>query len=329
LFFSFLWFSPFPVFCIIQYKLLIHRHELLRFLKSWNRVEKQFSLRGSAIKTRIMYTFYCLHVITTMIVTFCWSYSIQTEAYLLPSIQILRETLGPLFLSLITSFVYYFYILIHNSGILIPSLFYCHAGCAIESLEQELLRCYSSPRSIPQNNFIIDSATLTSVVSNPETNVVRSIGYIWEQYEVIFDLVNEANQLFGAMIVISDCTLFMYVCLMVYGIFIFAYINLFLSGILIAISFTYILQIVFSNRLMCHLYLSSNRLESSVSRLLSKKWKVIMENNRNQLDSFHSRLGRHDMVANPLNLYVVTPNNLLSMFAVGVSYIIIFLQSAH
>ena len=317
LFFSLLWFSPFPVYYVTQHQFLSHQNQIAEFLLDWKKVENRSLSVRNAVKTTTLYPIYALQILMVMITTFCWSYLMPIEPYLLTSIGFLRETMGIFSLSLITAVVYYFLILIHISSQLVPSLFFYHAGRVIESLERELQHRYSL-HLIP--HFILEGSTAQMYISRPASRV-------WEEYEVVFDMVSRANRLFGIVIILSDFTLFVYICLLLYGIIKFSQTALFMSGILTLTVFPYTFQLVFSNWLTSHLYLSSSQLQSTVSRLLSKKWKFLAEDDRNVLNSFQNRLGRFDMAAQPLNLYTVTPANLLSMLTLGVSYVIILLQS--
>lgn len=327
-FLSFLWFSPFPIYCVAQYQYWSDRNRFEQFFENWAKIEKRSSSYYNGVKPTMLYLLYPVQVGSVMIAAFYWNTQVSTESYMLSSVEFLRETFGTTLLALFTSFIYYFLIMVHASSQLIPSFFFSHAGNLVRALEQELLLSYRS-LSIAPDNFFRDSSSPSLINLNSRTDVTTGVCRIWERYENIFEHVNEANDLFGILIVTSDLTLFTYVCLLLYGIISFFNTHLTMCGVLTATVCLYVFQIIFSNQLVSHLHISSNKLQSSISRLMSKKWEVLLEDDRNLLNSFHSRLDRQDMIAKPLNLYTITHTNLVSMLALCVSYVIIFLQSTH
>ena len=86
------------------------------------------------------------------------------------------------------------------------------------------------------------------------------------------------------------------------------------------------LRTAWVNRLVSHLHLCRNQLQTSVAALLSQKWYELSEDERHLVAAFQVRLANGDLAASPFGFYNVKPSNLLSMLSLILTYVIVLLQ---
>ena len=159
-------------------------------------------------------------------------------------------------------------------------------------------------------------------------NMHSILAPILKRYEAVFEMVNRANQLFRVMIVLNQFISLTNSCIFLYAMLVYFSVNPYFASAILSVFISVVIRIVLCNHLMSNLQLSSVRLQSSTTRLLSQQWGVLPEPDHSLLLSFQARIDRGDMIACPLNLYTVTPSNLLTILALVFNNVLILLQSA-
>jgi len=291
-----------------QYQYLTNGDVFIQFYKDWRKIEIRSSENVSVVKkkriAKFLSIFYLIFVIVYPIGIICWGAKQPTH----PIFNIFNPLSGELInfnlrLWIIPCIMYYSNIYF-CMGELLPTLFYYHAGCIIEDVEREF-----------QNVF--------SCVSFDENSRLKSI---WEKYEAVFRFVDRANRLFGPSILCHHLVGFLLKCLGVYSLMRDQSTERIDKFIFIFVIFLETLRTAWVNRLVSHLHLCRNQLQTSVAALLSQKWYELSEDERHLVAAFQVRLANGDLAASPFGFYNVKPSNLLSMLSLILTYVIVLLQ---
>ena len=72
---------------------------------------------------------------------------------------------------------------------------------------------------------------------------------------------------------------------------------------------------------------SEDKLQKSIADHLSLKWYDLIENDRQLLVTFLTRLGKDDICVRPMKLYSINPSNLLSILTLIINYYIVLAQA--
>ena len=302
---------------------LIYHKELIQFFKDWKKIEIDSLTKSSRIKKRVAKIMFAVNgtfVFANAAVGFIFNRTDPNEVIFLTYYSYISESLNINFVSFIMGLGWYFSQLYASLGEIVPTAFFYHAGCIIEDLQQQLLDTSITGSDLYHN----------AMVSNLYVQFKNDQPYrhIWEKYETVLGCVKQGNKLFQSSILCLHSSLFMIICLGVYFIS-----NLYHLKVdkLLASSFYFItslttLRTIAVFRLMSHPYSSREKLRRTIAEILSSKWDSLPEEDRQLLVAFQERLGSENMAAMPYDLYTVSPSNLLSMFSLIVTYVVVLFQ---
>ena len=309
-----IWIIDLPIALWILICLLRKRKEFVNFFIDWNNLESQLSSSAS-------HQDYRFHMISFIVYISSGSFDI-----LFSIIEIYGDPSEPYFISYYpaildsltlhgTAFFHFLVLIITYSTMILadvmPFFVYNHIGSAIQSLERDLIDCFTNVQSLTDNGN--------------EVLVGDSAFCIWSRFELIADFVDRANRLFGTMILFSHGRfLFFITGLLYFGFFDDQGFQLPSLIVMMGNIFNLTIFSLFSAKVDQ----SSCQLRSSLTAILSRNWKIIRENDRNALVALLRRLQQSDRVAAcPKGLYYITASFLLNFYGLAFSYIIILLQS--
>ena len=309
------------LFFLIHY--LVYRDEFMELFEDWRKMEIEFSSPSTATKRgtmiKLIYVLYLAVLIGQPVTILIWNIMDPNEVFFISSHS--NELLSTLFLSSITAFCYYYHVIYYCMGELMPTLFYYHAGCAIENIERELQDAFIFGRLSAGHSTV----SVTNVDNQPN-RASKLFRGVWKKYETVFQFVKRANKLFAFSIICRHFTWFVLRCLAVYTILKMSNSLDTISKFFTVLNLIELLRAVLVNRLISYLYSSRDLLRDTIAALLSQKWQLLSEDDRNLLIVFQSRLVDGILTISPFNLYTVSPSNLLSMLSLIVTYIIVLLQ---
>ena len=302
---------------MIPFQFMVHSYvqqkQFVQFFKDWNIVEIQFSHCCNRERTKkvakAIYLSCFVGISLVLPLTLYTNLKNPDESAFFSHYEILQEKFGVYFLSLFYTISMYFISVPFLVGEFTVALFFYQAGCMIENLKLQLQNCSMS---------LSNQHTIYYLIESPYR-------LIWERFESILHLVNRANKLFGAVMIVSQFFYVCFTCVIIYELIVrykectFCYLLVF--DLTLSIS-----KFIGCSWMISHLYLSFGELKSAVAHLLSKKWHLLSHEHRNLLSSFLIRLEKEDLAARPLNMYTVDSTNLLSLLTLHISYVIVLLE---
>ena len=313
---------------VSQYQLCMHQKEIRQFLKGWKMFEMKSLKYSRGIKNKkaikLFYAMYLVIICQIILTVFFWNFWYKSAPFFLSYLELFRKYLSTIQLCLITTFVQYFVHVYTFMAEIVPSLFYYHAGCAVEDIRRELEHIvevfYSKSSNLKQ------PALLTDGIYAASKRHVARFRCLWEKYETITRWVTRANQLFGTLLIFCYSGTFILCSFTSYmAIHNFSqepFLSLGFTGVFLLLA----LRISFVNRLASQMIFSCSKLKLATALILSQKWDVLPKEDRSLLIHFHTRLNKEELAASPFYMYSVNPNNLLSMFSLIVTYAAVFLQ---
>ena len=283
---------------------LWHRRQIWVLFDQWKTLESDLKcFNGSRIKSamRTQYSVHFCNVFFGVVSLSIWNVMEPDFPCFFSHYCVLSDIFGLYPLVLVQSVSVFFSLLWHTSMTeLLPSTFFFHAGCAVENLRLEW---------------------------ETRTRNGASVQRIWTLYGTIFRLVDRANDLFGSAMVISDANILVMMCILTFLTvkYWWAGSNLYLlvSTLLVIM----LLRKLWMNSLTWHLTACCQKLRRSVTDRLGVNWYWLAQEDRDFILSFFSVLQDGEMVIRPLNLYSITPGNLLSMLTLVATYIVLLFES--
>ena len=309
------------------YQFLSHGKEIRQFLKDWKSTERQSLEYYHGIKekniVKVLYMLYPFISINLILLTITWNIMLPEKIVFFTSVQSLTNVLNNQLLILLTTVYTYFGHIYSFVGEILPTLFFFHAGCAIEDLERELIQV----SEVAYHRAAVKSSRI-ALISN--RNVLlengRPFHRIWAKYETICLWVSRANELFGTLMLFGYSAVFIYCSVSSYmAIKVYSTSPYLVLGFL-ALNIGGTLRAFLMNQMMSHLITSCHKLKTAIAHILSNKWNLIPEEDLLILVTFQKRLNEDQLNAAPFNLYSVNPSNLLNMLSLMVTYTIVLLE---
>ena len=301
-----------------QYQSLVNRKMFQQFFIDWNEIEIKLEFSSNVSNctktkrvTKRSYVAYLVVLILPSIIYFYLNEMNPDWSIFYSSVQSVRDVFNIHFLSFFHVSNLYYFNLYHYLGELVPTLFFYHAGCIVEDLERRL---YDTCASIPKTYLANETRE-------------KSFRLIWQQYETILRFVNRANDLFAILIIWGQFRSFSMTCVTFYLATMSMNKRSDVVVSFVVLIFIDVLRVVFVNRLTSHLHFSRIQLQDTLGVLLSEKWYLMSDKDRQFLIVFQSRLSQGELGASPFNLYTISPTNLLSMLSLIVTYITVLLQT--
>jgi len=286
--------------CLIWFR----RHHIVQLFNDWKQVEMESKFTSLAIIKRAVFgqNIFCLvFSVIAPLVVFIRNFLEPHSSLFLSHYSIVRETFNLLLVCAVHSIVAGYVTFMLSINILFPMMFFYHMAAIVGNLAEEW----------------------DARLRNEEY-----LRVVWQKYERILHLTERANKSFGPVLVVLHIYFVFEICLMV-----FFTIEEFqalkstrFNSLATAIALK--LCLAFLNWTFSQLYLSTNTLQKTVADELSQKWHQLDQSNRHLYVSFLMRLGKGDMSVRPLNLFTVSPSNLLSVSAIIMNYTVVLAQSA-
>lgn len=327
---SIVWFLLYPIsllnFCFYNLK----RQEFLSFFQQWSQLENKFNLKISnsgffvnPIRLShfilMCYTFLtciCLVGLAQMMINQPNSTIFLTQ-YLTATDNLTAVILS----SAIHAAGIFLLGLTHSLCDLVPGMIFHCTGKVLRSLEQELKENFETSLMCPNS---LSSTTTKPSFPTPFCNRLRKI---WFKYELVNNLLERANQIFGTLIFVDHAIKFFISCA--------------LSFLLLhpptaqdsnhdpatlAIAFAFTFRFVTSILLSAQLEISSNNLAASISMCLGNYNDRLSRRERKIVALYVNRLKKYQLAARPLDLYNINSSILLTIVGLGISYVIVLLS---
>ena len=317
---------------IALYQYSIHWKKFQQFFIDWKKVEIQCSEFSNSIKTkkvvRRLYMMYLIMLISSLMLFYYLNINFPDWSIFFSYYPLISDTFNIYFISWVNTINFYYIYIYYYLCEVIPALFFYHAGCLVENLVRMLYhtttQLHSKHRHVVESTNSVSDVNIEIDVQYPNQ---KSFRLICNGYQTVIRFVNEVNNLFAVLIICSQLRSFFMNCTLFYASFKCLVDSSALTSIVSFLFLTEILRTVFVNRLMSHLYLSRIELQDTLADLLSTKWYLLSEKDREFLLVFQSRLNKGEVGACPFNLYTIKPTNLLSMLSLIVTYTIALIQT--
>lgn len=236
------------------------------------------------------------------------------ESYLLSHFEFIRINIGlPLvtvyhLLVIVTSNIY-----VWHSDIL-PGFIFHRASLFLRSLElnMEHIFCeWNRDHKMPQGSAVFE----------------KRMSEMCLRYEMVSKLVNQANQLFGALMIVNHGTVLFMICVMAYSMLYLIHASPIDAIIYFSGFATFALLLTVGHLLAAKLHSAALSLRSTLSSLMSRNSVQLTKKEFNVAFTLLVRLQEDQLAARPLNLYTVTASNLLTFTTLIISNVIVLLQA--
>ena len=310
-----------------MYRYMKYEDEFRQFYSDWREIEMNVFNDASVAKKRkinkLLYIYFFGKLFTVPLTVYFLYLWVDFPSFCRIFDPSFSKAMTIYLYAFITAITFYFYRIYMTLGEVVPAVFFYHVGCVVEAFQKQLEETlFSSEMSSNDSDVIIDNAVNSN--SHVKFRNVNTFQYVWKKYETVYDFVNRANQLISASILCIDISAFV---LMSTGIFnVLQDVQIVEKLVFSVVRLIEILQFILLNRLMSHPSLAQEELKTSLATLLSQKWQLLCEDDRNLLVAFHTRLDSVKLAASPFNLYQVKPSNILSMLSLIVTYVIVLIQ---
>jgi 7tm Chemosensory receptor len=314
-----LWFSIYPVAITVQLRYLICRKRMMDFFQNFRQLERQPLI----LQYPARYSWICgIAIVSYMILTIgsvaATSEVIfnQNSSVFMTHHAILCDLFTPTGLGLfhVAACVY--------TGILgilmdvVPALIFYHSALALKSLESAILQ-----------HFVFTKLRRTS--KSVKYDWIRlEFDKLWLQYEDIRTVVDQANRLFGLVVLLKDGVYFLATCILTYMVF-YRLKSLETNYLFIAIyaASVYSFRSVMSTLMAAQLHQSWRQLSATFSSLISRNWTLLTDEERKMAEVMMNCVQTNRLIARPCDLYDVNYTFLLRVLSFTATYVIIILQS--
>ena len=304
---------------------LNRRKELLNFLESFYLLETEFCIPSSHVKKSrlIAYFIYGIAMLFTF-VGVCFvimqpSYVVNGTVVYLPYYlnyyEIFRDNISEQLLEMFHIWSFAGISIPYLLSDLVPSFVYYHSGVVLKSIATEM-----------EHMLLLNTATSAAAVMDPDG---RKIHHIWAIYDRLANLVRRANEMFGYMLLLDYGIKFFLVSLLVHSVLATMrnQDDLAFTIVHLAAAICIATRLIMGVLLKSYLYQSSKTLSNQITSLTNRHWFCMNKNQRKLLLMFQKDVDRDQLIANPLDLFYITPGLLLAMLSLTVTYVIILFQS--
>ena len=165
--------------------------------------------------------------------------------------------------------------------------------------------------------------------SETKYSLTKQLHDLWHFYEQLRLRTDEANNLFGILVILEHATFFLIICLAV-DTFVLNTKTLPLADLIIlpVFFFFFVLFLVAMTLIASESEKSSLKLAVTVSLLISKNGSFLTETERLTAASYLNNIQSNVLTARPCELYDINNSLLLQILGTIVTYTIIILQSA-
>jgi hypothetical protein len=326
-----LWLSAIPLVVVTQIWYIARRRDFLAFFKDWDLFVKYLAVRYShqelvypmVRKPRILV--YTSKLVTLLILVVGLSmiiFNFPDAPYLLSNFQALHDVISMPILGFIHLLNMILVLGLTTLCETVPALVFFHFQCQIHVLQREFDNVFKLFNS--QCNYHKLSGRLDV---DPGLFFAAQLRQLFEFYETVRRFVGRANSLFGVLLFLNHGMRLIVICIMLYSVLYLLQSSPVTAGIYLINFCIHLYELVSSTLLTAQLYRASDRLRSHLAVLLTRYWDSIPKEERKFLVHFNGRIQTDPLAATPLGLYNVTPSFLLTVASLGVTYVIILLQS--
>lgn len=309
-----MWVCVFPAGLIVAILFLVHHKKFVSFFNEWAVMEVNLipTVRSRRNYDRLYRFVYAFYLVTGIVLPFGISIVVlsRTEAsFLLSHYAILRDTLTiPVILSyhVITGFLVGVFICLSD---LVPSWTFYHAGLVLQHLAAEVKQsCERGKRECGSNRELLGTNRI----------ILR--------YGKLSRLTDKANQFFGVMMVVDQTAILVMVCALLYTVtstikVIDLNMLLYLSGLIL-----FIARMMICNLMASHLSSSYVKLKVVLAKAVCTNERMDPAE-RKRVQHLLSWMSQTPLCARPLNIYCITPSNLMTVSSLVISYVIVLLQT--
>lgn len=302
--------SSIPLAIQVQLFFILKRRTILAFFQRFDQLDSQLiHCRREILKfRRIVYSVVILTSTISLMGVVSVLTTLRDEPFSYTHYEVLREAFTAPVLKCVTLLTYVlitFYVMMAD---LVPSFVYSHAAFNLSSICQQL----RTKRELMSTND-------------------RYVHSLWLRHNLIRQLVDSANDLFGPLIITNLSIKFFALCTLAYSALHSSMAkdsNDPYLGLVFSINLSVILSRLISDVLcMSKVSLAGGKLLTETNSSLTLCWYDLNKDSRQVLSSFRAELLSHPLAAAPWGLFRITPSLLLTLFGLALSYIIVLVQS--
>lgn len=328
------WLVPLVQTCWILLYFLFLSKSLLSFFKLFRYLEDQHSPYLARIKKNNLIIIYLTFGFASLLTLFGACYMVindDHQIYLLTYRELFIKTFTERFLDFFQMSVFFLVVIFQLLSDLVPAFVYCHSGYVVRAIQEAL-----------QDVFIQTNNQLKPHPSSPDEKGTagpsarthldpegRTLHTIWSKYDSLRLLVQQADFLFGKLIVFDCGVKFFMISVSSYSVLRSIRESTTIDRAIIVsvgIFTAYLVKLIFCTLLQSNLYYSSKKLVLRLAAWQHAHWYNLNLNQRKVMAAFYGQVRKDQLSASPLKLYTITPNLLLTMLSLTVTYMIIFLQ---
>ena len=312
--FSLIGFFPQLTAVVFSFYIQLRRNTILKFFKFWNELECHPVMQNRR-NDKKMTTL----VIISMVITFLVN-SVLLATIFFNSNSPLLLTRHP---KLVATFTRPVLLLIQSLSAIYVSTILLVGGGAPTFIAYETGSMLNALSSATKQIFD-DLET-----SKTKYSLTKQLHDLWHFYEQLRLRTDEANNLFGILVLLEHATFFLIICLAV-DTFVLNTKTLPLADLIIlpVFFFFFVLFLVAMTLIASESEKSSRKLAVTVSLLISKNGSFLTETERLTAASYLNNIQSNVLTARPCELYDINNSLLLQILGTIVTYTIIILQSA-
>lgn len=327
----FVWFASFPITLVTHLHYLSRGTECLIFFNDWRNFEKQLFLRNSLQdviptlrRTRIVAVTSTLITKVGSLLALSYVVILYPDApFLLSHYHVIRNIVTLPVIEIVQLISIVLMLVLKILCETVPSLIFYQAGLEIQVLEEEVHHLFS----ILTLNETTESKLSNQSASNSKILFASKVRQISASHDSLRTLISRANSLFGLLMFLSYGMEFVVICTMLYSVLYRLKTSPEKIGIFLTVLIVNVYDLIFCTLLTAKTYRSSEHLRIVLASLLNRFWDLTAKEERDILLVLLGCLQTDPLSAIPLGLYRVTPNILMTITSLSMSYVIIMLQS--
>ena len=311
---------------------LIRRKDLFDFLERFYLLETEFVIPSGPIRKQRLVAYLTIGLAITLTITgACFvtlnpskveNGTIEYYPYYLTYYATFRDIFTEPILEMFQIWSFFCLAIPYLLSDLVPSFIYYHSGAIVNAICEDIqktLLVISSGIGLSSETQVDDSLDSDG----------REIHRIWMKYDRLALLVRNTNQTFGPMVFFDYGIKFFLVSLLAHSVLatlresnetVFNIVHLAMAICIAA-------RLISGILLKSNLYRSSKNLSNQISTMTIHHWFCINKSQRKLLIMIQQDVERDKLIANPLDLFYISPGILLAMLSLTVTYIIILFQT--
>ena len=310
---------------LVQSHYILYQSLYLSFFREWQEMKLVVLKLDETVHLKIMINFtYIIYIILScscccMLLVLPLYFALPKEPF---TFYMIKQYFGTNTLSIYYLLVCYEYavllifLFIHD---VIPIIVYNHITSAIRALELEIIEIFE--RMLLTENILFSQ------------NLVAKLRKCWMSYDLICQLGNRANYLFGLGIVLNQFISIVFICSTLYRLLnhlkerYMEHVEYLTLGMEAYRCFMYLFRLIYINLKLSELLGSTKRFQHRVTSLLIQHWEEMSEEERAVTMALIDQLHQNPLAAAPLGLYNISYSVFLILLSLITSNVVILLQS--